>query len=138
MTIEDKKYSTNLDPDNENKSLPDLKTIWECNKIIKLSSQWSFVGIVVGHFLSLMRTEHFIIAPRLTFHNKLALALIKHRFHPTILSNIRRWLRKNCFDAKKRGQVDLSHNISSTNERISQQLCLQKSNRLKMIPKAAL
>ena len=134
MTIEVKINNNNLDPDNENQSLPDLKTIWECNKITRIPSSFKWCcGWCNRLFSQFNKNRALHHCSRINFPSSVGIGTCKAQIPYNYLEQYKK-MAKNKIDLmqnKKRAQSDLSYNISSTNERISQELSIQKSKRFK-------
>ena len=132
MKIEDNKNGSNPNTDNENESLPDLKTIWECNKIIRLSTHWN-CGWCQRSFSQFNENRALHHCSKINFPSPVGIGTCEAQIPSNYLQQYQKMAKKkiDSIQKKKRSQAHLSHNISSTNERISQQLFLQKTKRFK-------
>ena len=101
-----KKYSSNPNTDNENESLPDLKTIWECDKIIRLSTQWNcgWCGRQFSQFNENRALHH---CSKINFPSPVGIGTCEAQIPSNYLQQYQKMAKKKLIQYKRKSKVKL-------------------------------
>ena len=106
MKIEENKNGSNPNTDNENESLPDLKTIWECDKIIRLSTHWN-CGWCQRSFSQFNENRALHHCSKINFPSPVGIGTCKAQIPSNYLQQYQKMAKKKLIQYKRKSKVKL-------------------------------